>query len=135
MTTERVVVVTGITDIHADSRDIIATILANNGLARITAAIRRTSSAEHMHLNRIKIISVRILDIQHTIHGDAVGVFAATIALPAKHHGNNRAVYKVYITRDAAKATDWAGWDGEYVEAGKILTDDNIRRGHREIIS
>jgi hypothetical protein len=108
--------VTGMNEVHGDSRDVLATILADNFARKAGAAVLKTSSAADMRLKRAVIEEVEVLGTQYE-SDDPVGIFLITVRIPAEKYELNRAVYKVYICGGKRATGDNAYFDRKYYAA------------------
>ena len=107
--------VTGINEVHADSRDVITEILASGFEKKVSEAILKTESAATMGIKKVIIEKVEIFGTQYP-DGDPVATFWVTIKRPAKKYDMNRAVYKVYIVGGKRATGDAAYFEkDEYV--------------------
>jgi len=104
--------VTGINEIHADSRDIITEMLADGFEQKVRDAILETDSAKSMKIKRVAIEEVKIFGTQYS-DGSPVGTFLISIRIPAKKYEMNCAVYKVFIFGGKNKARNTAYFESE----------------------
>jgi len=99
--------VTGMNEIHADSRDVVAEILADDFQGRVKAAILESGSMKEMGIKRFVIEKAEIYGTQYS-DGDPIGTFLVTVSYKAKKYKPNSAIYKVYIVGGGRKTIDTA---------------------------